>query len=64
MQLQFLSIASLVTAALAVNTTVVTITSCSGGCNASTYEGNAQANRPLGYVAGGAALAAGALLAF
>lgn len=52
-------------AVLATNTTLVTITSCDGGCTAavSSFEGNAQMNQPMGYAVGGVALAAGALLA-
>lgn len=60
-----ITIAALMSAVLATNTTLVTITSCDGGCTAavSSFEGNAQMNQPMGYAVGGVALAAGALLA-
>lgn len=76
MKFSVISIASLVSLALAANETIVTetnstmvtITSCEGGCstapaNVSSFEaGVAQLNQPFGFAVGGA-LAAGALLA-
>lgn len=69
MRLSTFSIASFVALALAANdtnttvtessSTLVTITSCAGGCNISSFE--AAANKP--YIYGGAAVVAGALLA-
>lgn len=69
MKFSTISIASFVALALAdheanatvteSSSTLVTITSCEGGCNVSSWEGGA--NKPFIY--GGAALAAGALLA-